>query len=235
MEKRHGLRLVDVDWRYADRVASEGYERTKRHHPVLEESVASWPQLRIELFGKPVEPRPAPVDAVIPPDTDLAADLAASGSVFEEEPLLGFWILPDSAMAPHIARYREMRDSPILLDRFQQTSRLDELVAAALGEAFAGEAGDSWRRRLEEMAYYLWKTERRESARRLAAAARELGRSPAGGKGIPFFEALVRRTFGVYFTQEAEKEREERAGSVIVTPEEIREQQARARHRPPRG
>jgi hypothetical protein len=45
----------------------------------------------------------------------------------------------------------------------------------------------------------------------------------------------VRRSFGVFFSREAEREREEKAGSVLVTPDDIRAEQARARSRSRHG
>ena len=54
------------------------------------------------------------------------------------------------------------------------------------------------------------------------------------GRGIPFCEALMRGSFGAFFAREAEREKEDKAGSVLVTPDDIRAEQARARSRSPR-
>ena len=69
-----------------------------------------------------------------------------------------------------------------------------------------------------------------DAAQRAAAVVAELELRNTG-RGIPFCEELVRRSFGVFFSREAEREREEKAGSVLVTPDDIRAEQARARGR----
>ncbi|MGH2668360.1 MAG: hypothetical protein ACRDH5_04435 [bacterium] len=75
-------------------------------------------------------------------------------------------------------------------------------------------------RRLGEAAHYLMKTERPEAAGRVLAVAAALGENP-GGRGVPFCEELVRRSFGLFFAREAEREREGKASSVLVTPDPV--------------
>lgn len=230
IQQRHRVTLVPIDWRYCDWIASEGYERA-RARDGLPESASQFPQLRLQLFSFAAEPVAPPIDFVLPSNSSDEGALASSDSLLEEEDFR-YWTLPESELAPYLARVQEMRQSPIVLDRFQQTSRVEEIIGDALRGLFSGEAARSWRRRLEELAYILWETGRREPAKRAAAAGRALEGRAGGGQGIPFFETLVRRSFAVHFGREAEKEREEKAGSVIVTPDQLREQQARSRRSP---
>jgi hypothetical protein len=225
--RKHGLRMVPVDWRYADWIAAEGYERTRRRG-ALGEATAHYHELRLKLFPVAAAPAPSPIESVAELISPPADALAASAALFEEEDLR-FWFVPEAALAPYLGRYHEMRSSPIVLDRAHQLGRIEEIVGEAVRELFSGDAGASWRRRLEEASYALWRTGRRDAAVRAAAAARALAASAEGGQGIPFCQELVRRTFGVFMAEEAEKEREERAGSVIVTPDQLREEQARRR------
>ncbi len=229
LEQKHSLRMVPAGWRYADWIASEGYERAQRRGD-LQGSAARYHELRLQLFQSGASPQPSPADSIAELAAPAAEALAGSAALFEEQDLR-FWFLSPAALAPYLGRYQEMRSSPILLDRPQQLGRIEEIVAEALRDLFSGDGGASWNRRLEEAAYVLWKTGRREAAVRAAAAARALATAKDGGKGIPFCEELVRRTFGVFLAEEAEKEREERASSLIVTPDQIREEQARARKR----
>jgi hypothetical protein len=225
LRARHGVRMVDVDWRYPDWIAAEGYERA-RLRGVTAESVTRYPQLRLQLSGTSAKP----FTALLRPVTgDFGAHLAGSESILEE-PEMHHWILPEEAIGPYLGRYREIRDSPIVLDRASQLARLEEIIAGALSELFTGQGAASWRRRLDEGALFLDATGRREAAERAAAVVAEIGRRDTG-RGIPFCEALVRRTFGLFFAQEAEREREEKASSVLVTPDDIRAEQAHARGR----
>ena len=230
--KRHRVRLVEVDARYCDWIISEGYERARRSD-ALGEGAATWPQLRMQLFRRPPQPAPPPIESVLdlsPADEETA--LAASAEVLGEADFQ-YWFLPEMVLEPWLRRYTELRDSPILLDRHQQLARLEEIIAEALRELFSGEGQAAWRRRLEELAYVLWKSNRADTARRIYSAARALARSESGARSIPFFEELVRRSFQIFLAREAEREREDRAGSVIVTPDQLREEQARTRSRPP--
>ncbi|MGH7858468.1 MAG: hypothetical protein ACREQY_14175 [Candidatus Binatia bacterium] len=232
LERRHGLRMIEVDWRYCDSIAAEGYERA-RGRGALGEDAAAWPQLRMQLFRKPAEPVRPPIDAILEPGSgpderslDSSAELFA-GADFQH------WFLPEAVLGPYLERYATIRDSPILLDRQQQVGRIEEIIGDALREIFSGEEATSWRRRLDEAAYVLWKAGHEDAARRARAASLALAASGSGAKGIPFFEELTRRSFGLHFAREAEKEREERASSVILTPDQIREESARAEPRPP--
>ncbi|MEA2624055.1 MAG: hypothetical protein QOD06_100 [Candidatus Binatota bacterium] len=229
LERRHRLRLVDVDWRYVDWIAHEGYDRA-RTRGALAESVAAYPTLRLQLFATSAAPQPPPIESVL----DAAAvradasALASSADLFEAEEL-AWWFLPEAEFRPVLDRYHELRDSPIVLDRVSQQHRIAEALEAGTVEIFSGEHAAAWRRRLEELAYVLWKTDLREDARRAYAAALALAESTSGGRGIPFLEELVRRSFDFFVAREAEREREQKAGSVLLTPDELRQQQARAR------
>jgi len=226
LEARHGLRLVEVDWRYCDWIAAQGYERA-RERGAVSESAAHYPQLRLQLFAKAAEP----FAAILHQPTDASrASLDSSAALFEEIELRQ-WFLPEATLAPYLARYREIRESPIVLDRSAQMSRIAEIVQSAVEELFSAAGASSWQRRLDEAAYFFTRTSRREAGERAAAGAAAVDREKSG-RGIPFCEELVRRSFGVFFAREAEREREEKASSVLVTPDDLRAEQARQR---PRG
>jgi hypothetical protein len=225
LRTRHGLRLVEIDWRYCDWIGGEGYERARKRGAATE-SVARYPQLRLQLFAFASKPF---LTLLRPADAEAAAQLPSSASLYEE-PELQHWMLPEETLGPYLARYRELRDSPIVLDRPAQLARLEEIVQDAIGRLFADEGAASWRRRLDEAAFLLDATGRPVAAQRAAAVVAELGLRNTG-RGIPFCEELVRRSFGVFFAREAERQREEKAGSVLVTPDDIRAEQARGRAR----
>lgn len=229
LQARHGLRLVEADWRYCDWIAAEGYERARARGDVSA-SAAHYPQLRLQLFAAPAVPAALPAASGA---TDAAASLSSSASLFEEDELR-HWVLPEAALAAHLERYREVRSSPIVLDRSAQISRVEEIVEAAVEGVFSAEHTPSWQRRLREAAHVFAHTGRSEAAARAGAVAEAVAERRSG-RGIPFCEELVRQSFGLFFAQEAEREREEKASSVLVTPDDLRAAQARAHSgRPPR-
>ena len=222
---------MEASWRYCDWIASEGYERARSRGP-LAETVSAFPRLRLQILRLPATPQPSPIEEApeIVPDS---ASAQASAELFTEKEM-EHWFLPESTLAPYLQRVQEMRDSPIVLDRFQQMSRVNEIVNGALEETFSADGARSWQRRLDEIAYFFWKTGRPEAARRARAAARALSESTSGGRGIAFFEELARRSFGLFFERETEKEREQQASSLILTPDQLRQQRAQAPNRGPR-
>jgi hypothetical protein len=230
LAKRHGVRMVEVDARYVDWIASEGFERA-RAAGSLSASAASHPSLRLQLFLDAPAPAPSPIRTLISADEVRgdAALLRDAASLFEAD--LRLWFLPARDFETYLARVRGMRDSPIVLDRHQQRGQLEEILVAAITEIFGGERKASWIRRLEEMSWVLAKGGRRDPARALFASALALEASESGGREIPFFETLVRRTFGLFLMEEAEREEEQKSSSVLVTPDDVRAEQ-RARGRP---
>ena len=223
---RHGLRLVEVDWRYCDWTSFEGYERA-RARGSAEPSVGRYPQLRLQVFTTPARA------SMLPALSGATEALAESAAILEEHELQS-WFVAEDALTEYLTRYHEVRDSRIVLDRAAQLSRVEEIVEAAIEGVFGAEHGAAWQRRLEEAAHFFAGTARPQAAARTAAVARALSEQRSG-KGIPFCEQLVRRTFGSLFASEAEREREEKAFSVLVTPDDIRAAQARARSAPTRS
>lgn len=224
IEHRHGVRLVEVAWRYCDWIAAEGYERARQRGQVSE-GAARYPQLRLQLYTKPAEPFTKPL-------ADEALDRSAldSSAMLFEEAELRHWFVPEALLAPYVGRYREIRDSPIVLDRASQVSRIEEIIRQAVDDLFSDDGASSWHRRLDEAAYFFAKTGRPPAASGAAAVGAAILERKSG-RGIPFCEELVQRSFGLVFAREAEREREEKASSVLVTPDDIRAEQARQRPR----
>ncbi len=126
---------------------------------------------------------------------------------------------------------KSIRESVLVLNPMQQEERVNGVVARAVGEMLRGERAATIRRRLEDIAYYMARSGRREAAGRTAAAAARL-RDGADASRIPFFQALVRAQLGAVFAQEQERAREE--PRLIMTPAEAmraHQQQARSHRR----
>jgi len=222
LARRHHLRMVEADWRYCDWIASEGYERA-RAKGEAPPSAAQYPQLRLQLLTTPA----TPTDPPLPRTTGGDARLAESAALLEQEELR-HWALGEDVLAGSLARYREIRDSPIVLDRSAQLGRIEEIVEGAIEEVFSADRATSWRRRMAEAALVFAASGRAAAAGQAAAVAEALAEKKSG-RGIPFCETLVRGSFGAFFAREAEREKEEKAGSVLVTPDDIRAEQARTR------
>jgi hypothetical protein len=215
LAERHRLTMVPADALYCDALLVQGFERARAAGTA---GVGELPAYRTRLVtGDPASLEPPLATRVLGPD-GAPAEAAAGGAALLDEPELATWLLGRDLLAPYLAEIADARESPLLLSRAQQEDRVRGIVTRALHTLFAGAAGATFRRRLEETAYYLWATGRREPARTAAATAAALATSRRGGEGIPFCEELVRRSLAALASDDAARARGEAEGSVIVRP-----------------
>lgn len=217
LAEKHGLRLVEADWRYVDSLCQQAFERAGQH---ASEAVSQFPALRRRLTGEPPLPlTQAPVYALLDAQAIAADSLALdrSGMLFEEPEMIA-WLLPTPLRESCAKELREVTDSPLVLSAQHKRERLEELAAKWTREAFVGEWGSAYARRLEEMTYYFLQTGRRAQAEAALAAALALARSSTGGAEIPFCEQMVKRTIDVMLFEEQEKEKAQAASSVLIRP-----------------
>ena len=233
LETRHGLRMVAADAAYADALVAEGFARAR---VAGTQGVGEYPTYRARLTAAGPESREPPLIARI---VDLAAtplhDAARRGPALLDEREFASWHLERDTIAPFVREIEAARESPLLLSRPQQEERVRGVVSRALRELFGGESVDAYRRRLEEMAHYLHATGRRDLALVAAGTAAALGASTRGGEGIPFFEELARRSFGVVLAEDAERAKADAESSVLVRPGAAAQRGAPPRAAPPRG
>jgi hypothetical protein len=105
------------------------------------------------------------------------------------------WTLP----APVIQKYgdmlRDVEESQIVVSPALQQERLDEIYARASEEVLGQASRHLMRLRLEEMAYYLLRTERRREALWAVAAAQSMQEEdPTRQRHNRFIEALLERS-----------------------------------------
>ena len=84
------------------------------------------------------------------------------------------WRLPDTMLQSYGDQLRDLEQSQIIVSEMAQRERMSAIYAAATEEALSGESRHIMRLRLEEMAYYLWQTDRRREALWAVAAAKSL-------------------------------------------------------------
>jgi hypothetical protein len=226
LERAHDLRLVEVDWHYADFLIHRAFQwaRTRAAH-----MTGDYPALRAQLTREPV-PEPMPPAALARVgDAALAADesLVAQSPGLLEEAELRSWFLGAERLKPFLDDLAGVKDSPLVLNRVQQEERLEGVIARAIDTVFDAAARPSWARRLYEMGYYFAVTRRPERAAQAVAVARALERGGAA-RAIPFCAELVRASLAFFFQAALEREEEEAKTSLVLTP-----QQALARRERP--
>jgi len=212
LQASHRLRMVAADGAYCDALLAEGFARARAAGTG---GVGEYPTFRARLTSTEPAPRDPPLAARV---LGEAGRDVADGARLLDELEFTTWRLERPALAAYVAEIAAVRESPLVLSRPQQEERVRAVVARALRELFAEDGGAAYRRRLEEMAYYLDATARRPLAIVALASAQALAASTAGGEGIPFFEELTRRSFAVLLEEDAARAREEAQGSVLVRP-----------------
>ncbi|MBI3770460.1 MAG: hypothetical protein HY271_18475 [Deltaproteobacteria bacterium] len=215
LQARHHLRLVPADGAYCDALLAEGFTRARATGAA---GVGEYPTYRARLTTAEPAPRDPPLAARVLDATEVESAALAGGVALLDEPEFTTWRLERPALAAHLADVAAARESPLVLSRPQQEERVRDVVARAMRELFGGESGVAYRRRLEEMAYYLQATGRRAHALVAWRTACALAASTAASAGIPFFEELTRRSFAVLLEEDAARARDEAKGSVLVRP-----------------
>jgi hypothetical protein len=221
LERRAGLKLIEIDWRLADFILCEAYQRTP---PARGGKVGDFFASRAELIATP-----PPGDFVHPAYGELHAEPLEPSVELMREPEISQWKFPAEKIKPYVAQINELKESPLVLNKFQQQDRIEATVERALSELLSGEHGARVRRRLEDTAYYLARTGRQQPARWAAAAAAAI-RDGADVKRIALFQNLIRLQLGARLAEEDSREQEQ--PRLIMTPAEaMRAQQSRARQR----
>jgi hypothetical protein len=213
LRTRHHVQMTAVEGAYCDALLSEGYERARAAG--VAEAVGQYPTLRARLTTQPPAPLEPPLIARVAPDAADDTTAAAEGAKLFDEIEFATWLLERETLAPYLDEIRAARESPLVLSRPQQEERVQAALKRAERELFGGAQAAVYRRRLEEMAYVLHASGRRELARTAAATAASLAR---GATPLPFFTELLRRSVGAFVVEEEAKARAEAEGSVLVRP-----------------
>lgn len=221
LERRVGMAMVDGDWRLADFIMCEAYRRTPE---VKRGQVGNFLALRAEIIGAPP---PAEIVHPIYAEMGPLPDREPSPDLFKE-PDAASLRFPTIAINQYVDEIKSAQESVLVINRAQREERVNSVLDRAITELMAGDRAASIRRRLEDTAYYMVRTGRREAAQSVAAAAQRL-RDGVDPRRIPFFRVLLRLQLGAVFAEEREKEREE--PRLVVTPAEAMRAQEEARGR----
>ena len=139
-----------------------------------------------------------------------------SPSLFQTPPFEG-WFLEKEEAEKYLPRLKEASESRLVLTPYQQEARLMEIYRQAVSDLFDAGRRALLRRRLEEMAYVLWKAGKENDARTSLAAALRMETAEGILTPHPFLLELVKRSLGALLEQEA-GEREKKAEELLIKP-----------------
>jgi len=136
-----------------------------------------------------------------------------------QDPLFYFWIPDAEEIAPWFDKLKEILESRLVLTDQQKQARIDDLANEAAQAMFPPDTRQLWRRRLQDMAYYLALKGRREDARAAAAAADDLiqNRSQLLGETI-FLKTLTVMALRLSWDSEQGPQKGESPLSLLAPP-----------------
>jgi len=218
LEQRHELRLVEVDWRYADFLMHRAFEWARARGTRM---TGDYPALRLQLTRLPAPESMPPIALARLGPAALAdeAGLLAQSAGGLEEPELRTWFRTEGELQPFLAELASVKDSPLVLHEMQQQERFEEVIVRAIDTVFGGDVRPSWARRFYQMANYFALTRRLDRAAQMVAVARAL-EADAAPRDIPFCAHLVRASLAFFFQQALEQQEEHSKTSLVLTPQQ---------------
>ncbi|UCD71496.1 MAG: hypothetical protein JSW70_00485 [Syntrophobacterales bacterium] len=141
--------------------------------------------------------------------------LADSKNLLAMEDVIN-WVLEPEEIEPYVRAVREAEESRIALNPKQKEEWLRGIYQRALGELFPAERRLLYKRRLEEMAYILFKLGRSDEARCCLAAALDLEKEISSFRPNPFLLQLV--ITSIYRFMAEKHEKAEAKPSLIIRP-----------------
>lgn len=130
--------------------------------------------------------------------------------------LFAAWKIKEGEIRPYANEVWEAEESKLILNQVQKEARFQEIYQRALSDLFPEEKRSLYRRRMEEMAYYLFKSGKEEEAKVSLAVALDLKRAPNQIQPNPFLFQLVIKSIFSLLSEAYEKKKEE--FSLIAKP-----------------
>ena len=213
IKEKHDVTMISIPWEYGDRVLYEAHEKRKT---LGRGSVENFLSLRAVFTSA------RPKELAHPIYDRVSSEEARSGAWRElsrqllDEPEFRPWILDEDWVRPYLQQLQDAQESRIVLKPLQKEERLGAIVREAVRTMFAGETVKVLQRRMEDMALYLFETERLDKAKLALAVALQLKDEDPGLLDISFLTGLAQKSFAFYTSQEETKKEEE--PSLVVKP-----------------
>jgi hypothetical protein len=135
--------------------------------------------------------------------------LDRSPSLFQL-PYFEDWFLEEKEVEKYLGLLKEASESPLVLSAYQKEARFLDIYRQAVSELFDPGRKSLYRRRLEEMAYFLWKIGKESEAQLSVVTALNMEMEGGVLSTHPFLLELVKRTLADRLQEEAEKKAKEK-------------------------
>jgi hypothetical protein len=185
----------EIPFDYAQWLLAEAAQLTAYVGNPLSEDYTAW----LEFAGRhPADVSPAFIYAEVGVDAETPP-VVSSGQAASllDEIELAPWSLPIDAVSSYSDELVLARNSPIILSEAAEVSREYQIGARAADHYFTSEQRQGYRRRLEETALLLHRSDRTAQAQAALASAIALGDASLPPSEIPFAVTLALRTLEV--------------------------------------
>lgn len=207
LRDRHGLRMVEVDWRYVDALLAAAPDRrgTGTEQP--------YATLRMRLSSDPPAAVAAPIYAHIPSDAVDSTLAAVSEELLDAEEMRS-WLPASADLETYAREILDAQASPLVLSRHQLDERVTSVLERAVRDLYPPAI---FAPRLEMMAHYFWNTGRERQARIAVAAARTL-HVGTPSHAVPVLAGLLRQGLAQVYEGLRASAQEEEQSSLILKP-----------------
>jgi len=208
------FQLIDIDPAYCYFLIDEAYQINLNKGIAPPEQFSHWKAEIDDLKGKITEPI---IYSFIPQEAVREENLSIQRekyiTLFELEEFKE-WFLEPRLLWDYIEKYKEVETSPLVLSPYQIEERKESILTEAAQKIFASEFRQIYKRRLEEMAYILFRTDKNESAMLTIFAAADLRADGIPSEKHGFLYGLVKKSI-VFYLGGRNAEQEDR---FIITP-----------------
>jgi hypothetical protein len=213
-QKEQPFPAVEMEPAYVASLFSGGYQLTLKRKETPPQDYLNL-KGQVEKVGKHYERPPIYASLRSNDLPEQAWALKKSGDLLKTDLFEG-WVLEESRIRPYADGVSEAGQTKLVLNEAQKAARIQEIYQNALMELFPEERRLLYKRRIEEMAYVLFKQGREEEARTSLSAAMDLEKPLNPFQPNPFLFQLVVRS--ILSLLQEEKEKKEREPSFIIRP-----------------
>ena len=221
IKQKHGVSMIAVPWEFADRIIYEGYERAKARGPSGQSDLSDFHAIRSVIGTEKPKAVAHPVYQKLGTEDFRDGSWREQSRRLLEEPELRYWVIVDEWVQDCLAALHEAQSSPLVLNPVQKEERLASVVRDAVKTLCAGENGQAFKRRMEDMALYFAETGRIDQAKVALAVAQQVGEGDPGPLDISFLTGLMQKSFVFFMSQmKAQQEAQQKAeqSSLIIKP-----------------
>ena len=213
MSTTKDITMVEVDLDYCHLLIKESSQRNHISGTKIPANYFLWKK----FFGsydtaleKPSIYTLLPADAI-----QSEAPLLQRSEKLIEKYTFTFWLLDWRLLVNAYQKIHELENSLLVLSEPQKESRTHEIVQKTAHTFFDDKNRLLFQRRLEESAYILWKTDRKDDAKSAFAAALAFAPDGISSDNHPFALKTVEKNLA-FLKEQSQKEKRSESGQIIL-------------------